>query len=401
MIHFTQEQQVLFSLLRRALGTEDATSDLSGVDWNAVGQEAQKQAVFLLVASAASGLPLPDDTKRLWTTHAYICTASNLHTLYSISQMDRVMRGGNFSYVLLKGLSAASYYPDYLLRALGDVDFLIAPAQQTDVEQALEADGYQNWNKKHICHVVFTKPRQQLEMHFEISGIPYGVPGERVRAYMNDVLRETILFSTEDGTYPLPLPRYHGLILLLHMQHHMLAEGIGLRHLMDWCCFVEKTAHQSFWQESLLPILKDIGLLKYAQVMTRTGALYFRTVCPDWCADAEENLCDAVMTDILAGGNFGRKNAVRAASGMMISEHGKEGTKHGKLYNLYATMHTAVKTQYPAAKRFPVLYPIYESCFAVRWVYRVLSGQRIPLLRRIHYAEERKNVYDRLEVFKI
>ena len=43
---------------------------------------------------------------------------------------------------------------------------------------------------------------------------------------------EEVLFEGEK--IRIPAPFHHGLILLLHTVHHMLGEGIGLRHLCDW-----------------------------------------------------------------------------------------------------------------------------------------------------------------------
>jgi len=315
--------------------------------------------------------------------------------------MDRVMRSAGEKYVILKGLAAASYYPDPMLRALGDVDFLIDNEHRSIVEKALEDDGFKNWDTPHICHVVFRKEHQDLEMHFEIAGIPHGKAGELVREYMKGALDETVPYSNNGAVINLPLPKYHGLILLLHMQHHMVAEGLGLRHLIDWCYFVQQTEHEEFWSTDLLPILKDIGLLNFAAVMTKTGSMYLGTPCPDWCGDVDEQLCDDVMQDILTGGNFGRKNKERSKSGMMISDHGKDGTKHGKVYYLWKTLLAGVWIYWPIVKKYPVLYLIFIPAFVIRRFYRVLTGKRTPVWKSAQYVDERKSVYDQLHLFEV
>ena len=218
---------------------------------------------------------------------------------------------------------------------------------------------------------------------------------------MKGAEKVSVPFSMNGTEVDLPLPKYHGLILLLHMQHHMLSEGIGLRHLLDYCLFVDRTSQDDFWQTDLLPILKKIGLYKYAQVMAKTGTLYFNTRCPSWAEEAESDLCDAVMQDILIGGNFGRKNMTRSLSGRMISQHGKEGTRHGSVYNLWHTLNHAVALKHPIVHKIPPLYLIYDTGIAFRWCYRVMTGKRRSMIGSSKYVAERKSVYAQLKIFEI
>lgn len=393
MLELTPEQEALFALLRN-----EKKSIAGDIDWDKVRLEAVKQSVFLL---ASDSLSLPEKVKREWSKESAKYAAGNLRSFHAITEMDRVMREGEYRYVILKGLAAAAYYPNYYNRILGDVDFLIDQKQRHFVEAALEAEGYKKWNTEHICHVVFRKEYQDLEMHFQIAGIPHGTQGEIVRQYMRDVLIHTLPYEVKGKVFELPLPKFHGLIMLLHMQHHMLAEGIGLRHLMDWCCFVDKTKDEIFWEKDLLPVLKQIGLLKYAQVMTKVGVIYLGTDEPDWCRDADESLCDEVMRDILSSGNFGMKNEARAASGMMIAYYGKDGANRSMIYNLWTTMLRGVRGYHPILKKYPVLYPVFILEFVAKRIYRVVIGERVSLYESSKYVDERKSVYDKLELFEV
>lgn len=402
MLNLTSEQKLLFELLKYSLGKESTLPFDETIDWQLVIKEASEQAVVLLACDAVSKSDLGADIKALWSRVQLPYMGMNFKSIYAVSETNRIMSSNDFSYVILKGVSAASYYPNYFNRILGDVDFLIDSNQRVEVEKTLETEGYENWNKDHICHTVFRKPNQDLEMHFEISGIPDGEPGKIVREYMKNALENTIHYKMgSNGTVKLPLPKYHGLILFLHMQHHMLAEGIGLRHLMDVCCFVDKTWKDSFWEDELLPLLKRIGLYRYAQAMVKTGGLYFGTVIPEWCENIEESLCDEIMLDILTGGNFGRKNPERSASGMMISEHGKNGTKKSKFGNLWSTIVKTIPLQFPIVKKRPILYPFLIVWFIIRRFWRVVTGQRKSLVSSIKYVDERKSVYDKLKVFEV
>lgn len=404
MRELTREEAVLLHLLGRSLRpeTEPLPEELlTQTDWSAVMDESAHQAVLVSAFDAAAPYKkfIPDAAWQDWFRRSSRVLMSNLRVSNSQRELVKVMGEKDYPYVILKGEAAAAYYPKPELRHLGDVDFLIDPAQKDTVEQHLTTAGYTGEMHDHICHVVLKKPGAHLEMHFEIAGIPYGKPGELVREYMADVL--THAKTAENGAEPFCVPggAHHGLILLLHMQHHMVSEGLGLRHLCDWATFVDRTWQEPFWQERLLPLLQKIGLLHYAAVMTRICSNALGTVCPDW-AVADVDLCRAVLLDILTGGNFGRKDKTRSSSGMMISDHGKDGISHGTTYNLWRTLHSTTPGKFPIVKKVPVLHPFLDVYRAGLYLIRTVRGERSSLSKLAPLAQERRSIYEQLRIFE-
>ena len=372
------------------------------VDWESVANESIHQTVSSLVFEAACAYEtfIPPTVYERWLSVAYGYMRHAQMTLCCQRHLNDIMDKNGHPFIILKGTAAAAYYPQPEKRCFGDVDFLIDTTQRAAVEALLSADGYERWSSEHICHVVYRKGKQHLEMHFETVGIPYGRSGELVREWMQGAVVDSIIQTVGDVAFPAPGPKYHALILLLHMQHHALSEGLGLRHLCDWAVFVDRTANEPFWDEEVLPLLKKIGLYTYAAAMTKTAATYLHTACPIWARNVDESLCGRLIEDILTGGNFGRKDDVRAASGMLISEHGKAGTRHGVVYNLAHTLHGAVLLQYPIIKKLPFLYPFLYMYKIVRFGVLRLCGKRLSLMKRLPYAKERKALYARLKVFE-
>ena len=134
--------------------------------------------------------------------------------------------------------------------------------------------------------------------------------------------------------------------------------------------------------------------------MTKTCAKYLYFDAPSW-ATAEEEICDAVMSDILQGGNFGRKDEIRSKSGMLISRHGKNGTKDGAGKNLLSILHDSVMKKYPVVKKFPPVYPFLFAWRGIRYATLTLLGKRESIAKMMPEAEKRKNVYKQLKVFEI
>ena len=236
-------------------------------------------------------------------------------------------------------------------------------------------------------------------MHFEVAGVPYGKQGEEVKKFLAKAVFEPNIRSQDMGEFNAPTDLYHGLILLLHMQHHMLGEGLGLRHLCDWAVFVNATKDEPFWKNDLIPLLKKIGLFTYASVMTKTCAVYLKSECPDWASGVEDGVCQEVMQDVLALGNFGQNDIQRSKGGMLVSEHGKDGTKHGRLYYFFKILHDeTVSTK--AVKACVILYPFAFICKVFWHLGRTISGKSKPL-QVFSEAEKRKKVYEKLKVFEV
>ena len=299
----------------------------------------------------------------------------------------------------MKGTAAAAYYPKPDLRALGDVDFLIDPTQQAELEKLFVDNGFKKDHEDHPNHIVLKKAGAHLEMHFDVAGVPFGWQGDEVRAFLKDCVYSPQMLQYDFCTFPAAEDAKNGFILLLHMEHHMLGDGLGLRHLCDWAAFVDRTNGQAFWSETLIPFLEKIGLFIYAQIMTKTAAKFLKIACPEWASDADDETCDEIIFDILMGGNFGRKDENRAKSGMLVSEQGKGGTKHGALYNLAHALHKAVLRQ-PLIQKVPILYPFVYVYRACRFLFLSIIGKRPSLLKMAPEAEKRKSVYDKLKIFE-
>ena len=237
-------------------------------------------------------------------------------------------------------------------------------------------------------------------MHFETVGIPYGQPGEMVREYMKGAVSAGGTDTMDGLPFSVPNVFHQGLILLLHMQHHTLGEGLGLRHLCDWLVYVRDTMEEPHWEEHFIPFLKSIGLFTYAAVMTKIGALYLGLSCPSWAQVADDELCRKMIKDILTGGNFGQKDLKRAGSSVLISEHGKNGTRHGAIYHLTHALHRNVLFVYPLVKRVPVLYPFFYVYRVLRHLFLIAQGKRLSLTEMAAPAFERKAVYKQLHIFE-
>lgn len=395
----TNEQKVLLELVGATLkGTAPNIQSPETIDWFSVAKESDEQAVLPMALDAAASVKhnISSDVYRLWSDRAVKYLVKNTQVENSQKELLKLLDSAGYRYVILKGLSSARYYNSPDLRTLGDVDFLINPVQNDEITKFLCDNGYTSEMEDHECHTVFKKKNAHLEMHREISGIPHGEIGQKVRAFVSDLLDT----CQTDSDFNTPQKHHHGLILVLHTQHHLVGEGIGIRHLCDWAAFVNVTHTEPFWQEKLLPFLREIGLLTFARVLTKTCVIAFQIQCPDW-ADADETLCQGVLEDVISGGNFGTKEKNRGLSGALISNRGKDGVAKKKWSRLYTVFKDNVKARHPITKKHPILYPGYAVYMAIRFFVLRALGKRPSFNKMSKDIDKRKSVYQQLKIFEV
>lgn len=399
VINVTAEQISLLALMSAAIRKEKGKPE--NTDWLALAREAYAQSVLILFFETVSDYErMPEPIYQKLFQLARQCTAHNLQTEHTQAALVNTLESGAHPYVILKGEAAAAYYPRPELRLLGDVDFLLQEDHIQAVTEKLKQQGYELTQTDQQYHQSFLRGKEQMELHYEISGIPVGKAGTAVREYLASVFEERKLTQREGRAYYTPCPAHHGLILLLHMQHHMQSHGMGLRHIMDWACFVARTAGDAFWQERLLPLLRGIGLLRYCQVMTKMCSMYLQTACPAWAECAEEDLCRELMEDLMAGGNFGCKDHERARSTNMLPDWTQGAPQKGKLPLLWQTLREAVIKDRPELKSKPVSRLLCMAWKVLRYCALFCVGKRPNIWKAAVHADARRSVYDRLKMFE-
>ena len=372
------------------------------VDWQMLLQEAHAQTVALQFFDRVSALKsqIPENIYQQSFKLARRITANNMRMEHTQRELVRVLEQELCPYVILKGEMAAYWYPVPELRCLGDVDFMVSMENTERVAERMKVLGFEHTWEPGNHHQVLEKDKTCLEMHIEVAGVPQGDAREPVRDYLASILEKRISIDRGMGVFQVPCPEHQAMVLILHMQHHVVEWGIGLRHIMDWACFMDRTAQDGFWQDSLLPLLKKIGLFHFTAVITKMASQYLGSTCPAWAEYVQPDLCEAMMEDILAGGNFGRKDKNRARAINMLPDWEKKEKKSGKVSLLYQTLRNSVLKQHPELGNKPVLRLVYMIGKTVRYAALFCVGKRPNLLKAASHADARRNVYERLRMFE-
>ncbi len=371
------------------------------INWTSLMEESRKQAVCSIVFEGIEDKSIiPEDISNLWFNYLMIYLRNNVLVNSNHYYLDKLLKNNNITYCILKGAASEYYYPKPSLRAMGDVDFLVPIEDFEKVSELLINEGFSVTLEEHECHKVFKKDKMHLEMHFEPAGMPDGENRKIAEEYFSDIYEKASYDLLEGINFMNPSPFHHGLVMILHTYHHLLSEGIGLRHLCDWAVFVNSFSNDEF-VELFKERLERVGLWKFAQILSATACDYIGLPYKKWIGNIDKEITFGIISDIFEGGNFGRKDRSRIQEGMMISNRGKDGIKDSKLFQLIKIKNKQAKEIFRIIQIIPLLYPFGFVFMAVRYAFNVATGKRssMNIKKLTNNAEKRKNLYSKFELF--
>ncbi len=391
-IKLNKHEKMLLDLLANGLFDAHRKVDTDCPEMKAVWFEAYFQTVTLVAFSGT------DKTKGGQAINKALADNANID--YEHTRIHEIMSSEDIPYVILKGFASALYYRDPLMRSMGDVDFLVDSDYYEAACSAMEKNGCKKTGKHRDFHDVYiNKNNCRCELHSEPAGIPEGKTGEKIRGYLADAVACSKEVETEVGNVRVPSDFHHGLIILLHMCHHLTGDGLGMRHLCDWAVFTASLGEEKFL-EMFEDTLKDIGLWETAKIMTSIASDYLGAPKMKWTKDTDKSVARRILKDIFSGGNFGQKSPDRSHESLLLSNKNEKDVPMIK--QLFKSANSIVYSNWRIARKLKFLLPIGWLFFGGKYLIRSLSGKR-PAVRVKKVAEEaaeRKKLYSKLRMFE-
>lgn len=389
-------EQILLDMLAHTLFGKDNPEVQGEINWGLVWYEAYMQAVSL---TAFCGSAPPDcDEKTL--SHIRKGLADALRRSLQVNKahikLHAVMTRAGIPYVVLKGMASARYYPDPIMRSMGDVDFMVSESDVEKTCRLLSSLGFERTPNEHEKHIVLCDGDFNYELHTVPAGVPKGEKGAPVRELLKDTLAQAVTVQTDFGAISVPSDFHHGLIILLHTCSHLTNEGIGLRQLCDWAAFLRRFSGNEF-PEMFEKSLKKVGLWKFACVLTQVCVKYLGCPACDWSACADEYSVDGMIADIFKNGNFGQKNSAEVQERVLVSD----GAQKSLLRSVFARINSIVYFYWNFTRKFKFLLPIGWIYFGGRYLLRSLTGKRAKIdLKNIkEKADTRTRLYKSMRLF--
>lgn len=263
------------------------------VDVN-VFQEMKSQALAALPTAVLSSINIPQELMDEWSN--VILRQISYNVRYRYVQQHLPL---DVPYVILKGTSAAQYYPHPEYRTMGDIDIM---TQRGDYERACEIMLENGWcdttsksGQDRGRHRVFAHQGIIVEIHAFFASMN---DTQKARAF-DDLIVDNI---TDSHVLP---DLVNGLVLIEHVNQHM-EQGIGLRQIIDWMMFVNRCIRDDNWVQFEM-MATQTGLRELAIITTRMCEIYLGLPTHEWCSCADERLCRDLLEYVLKCGNFGIK----------------------------------------------------------------------------------------------
>lgn len=382
---------------------------LNDSELSAILKEAEAQTVLMTVFPLLRDkLKTADPAKFAVISEKFFGgVMNNTANFLEHDELHRLMTENGIPYCALKGLASAYYYPEASVREMGDVDFLVEEKDFAAAKQLVLSAGFavDHGEGEDDIHIAFKRePRSIWEQHRGVNGIPSGEAGERIKAELAQTIATAELVTLDGATCLIPDKFHHGLIMLLHMISHMTSEGIGLRHLCDWAVFAN-----AIWSGEFSALfeekLKSFGLWKFAQIMTLCAEKYLGIRRKEWAQNSSvtEGQLEAVMEDILGGGNFGKKDMNRYREIKYISNRGDRTVDDKNVFaQLFSTLNQKVYSDYAFIKNHKVFLPAGWVAEGGKYVGLLLTGQRKSkdTAKMLAEASKRKEIYSQMALFQ-
>lgn len=262
----------LFFLLRHSLSSEHYT--LNSINWQAVYDLSCKLGVSALAydgLTLGENLDIDEDLYYKWLGQSAVkenLFAQHYHALKAFSE---ACAKAGIKVFVLKGLAFGINYPVPNHRSCGDIDVFCVhndgtPAYQdgNEVAHRLGAEVDTHWYKHSKIHfegVVFENHDYLICTR---EGKMYKELNQKLKAILLSDKIESRLYDTDAL---IPSTYFNALFQAYHSRAHFLAEGIGLKHVLDWATFLQKEQNNIDW-DSYYKDCDEYHLKRFIVAMT-------------------------------------------------------------------------------------------------------------------------------------
>lgn len=291
----------LLALIRLALrGGGDVPACLEHLEtdaWRAIFQMAAEQGVSGVALEGVQRLPAEMRPERRlfiqWGLTMKKREQTYAKQLAAACRLADALHAEGIDTMVLKGIGLAQYYPVAEHRECNDIDlYLYGEHERGNAVAARLGGQVSGFSSKHD-HILF----DGFNIDNHITFLPVNSPKKRALNMALLGLLEGRERRCIEGTWLIMPPRdFNYVFLLRHAYGHFLIEGIALRHLLDFACFLHEEAEHIDWPV-VDGVLKASGLKKFSQVVLRLTDHYFglsvsdgQPLSPDLLRHIEEDM---------------------------------------------------------------------------------------------------------------
>lgn len=392
----SNESKVLLDLLANSLFDANIEIDLKSVDLGKLFSESKSQTVLALAFDSLPTIareynPAVYDN---WQMYSFSIMHRNANQMHSNAELEGLFTKAGLPICTIKGFASCYYYTKKHLRQMGDIDFIVPTQRFEECKKLLSDNGFKcvDNDEDHDFHIGYTKNKDLYEMHKGITSLLD--ENGYIEKYIKDIFDNTYFADFGEAKITIPDTFAHGLIMLLHMQRHMLTGGgVGLRHLCDWATFVN-AVDNSEWKEVFEKKLKNINLWEFARVLSKVSSIYLKIEEKEWFSEIDNEIAEKLLADMIIAGNFGHKDVKRYREILFLSKTHKRENKISRYFKGLIEKVYAWKIFY---KKHKYLLPFGIIAYIFRTAFLILSKKKKINLADTHKSgTERNDLYNKI-----
>lgn len=322
---------------------------------------------------------------------------------YQIEQFTRriadLFDSNNISYILLKGISLAAFYPVPEYRKLGDVDIYINDKEMFNRASALLlANGYtkddeiSDHHQGYLYKVPKTGRTMILELHYRIVGLYQYAPANKiVDAVFAANTFSPVMQTVNDRNYPVLPPTEYTFYMIHHMLKHYLYSGFGIRLLCDFSFYLE----HNYTDIDFVKIhtwCEESKILHLYEIILETCRIYLglpETI--DSKIHYNKNDCEAFITQLLKDGDVSPNNGPTLV--------GSGSYKKVNFLTYFKEGHLQMHVRFPKLGKCPLLWPILWLITLVCFLYNNRTIRNMSLAQTLRSFKQDNQKSKLLRIF--
>lgn len=292
-------------------------------DWRGLLEFAKKQAIAGICSPTRFGEVRPDtETLFEWIGLTEQLKAQNrLLNTRAIDVVAKLKEAG-FRCCILKGQGNALMYDGgcnrddvnglSLLRTPGDIDVWVDAGKDELYAYVKRLYPQESESFKHIKFPMFKDT--EVDIHYTPLKLYHPVHNKRLRQWIEanreQQMTHCVRLAHTDTSIAIPTAEFNAVYQMGHILIHLMDEGIGMRHMVDYYYVLKALTYRNIaQQESVRSVMAECGMMRMASAVmwVEREVLGLSRNC--LLTSPNERLGRLLLEDIMEGGNFGHHSS--------------------------------------------------------------------------------------------
>ena len=316
---------LFFELIQVSIGTRICLSHTpSASEWGKLYSMAKKQSLVGVCFAGVKKLveQQQEPPEMLYLTWmgmaAKIQQRNEVVNKQCVELQEKLAADGFHSYIM-KGQGNSFLYGEFaMLRQSGDIDVYLEGGLDKVLAYANMFAPTNEVNELEMHVKVYDDT--EVEFHYRPFIMRNPIKNARLQSFFKDAMRfdNKIALPNDVGLINVPTTEFNLVHQMVHIYHHLMTEGVGMRQLMDYnflLCSVPSFDSTQEPSSKVRDVIRDLGLDRFASALMWVLGYVFGLKREQMLWNPCEEDGKMLLEDIVRSGNFGNYDEKMASLG--------------------------------------------------------------------------------------